>query len=192
MKNLKLIIEELIEYGKVHLDLNDLDAIYVRNLLLNRLHVDSPFEGEADFSFIKELKVPDVILDELRETLASEGFENIELLLVEIMGMISPMPNYVSRKVLALEKEAPGKGLDYLFDLEIKNNYIQKTAIDRNIYFKKEYEDNFLEITINLSKPEKKNTDIAKLLTKQAVKYPKCLLCLENLGYAGRSDHPAR
>lgn len=192
MKDLKLIIEELIEYGKVHLDLNDLDAIYVRNLLLHRLNEDAPYDKEVDLSFIKDLTVPDVLLDELRETLSSKGFENIELLLVEIMGMISPMPSAVSEKVLELEKQEPGKGLDYLFNLEIKNNYIQKTAIDRNIYFKKEYPDNFLEITINLSKPEKKNTDIAKLLTKQAVKYPQCLLCLENLGYAGRSDHPAR
>ena len=147
MKDLKLIIEELIEYGKVHLDLNDLDAIYVRNLLLHRLNEDAPYDKEVDLSFIKDLTVPDVLLDELRETLSSKGFENIELLLVEIMGMISPMPSAVSEKVLELEKQEPGKGLDYLFNLEIKNNYIQKTAIDRNIYFKKEYPDNFLELT---------------------------------------------
>ena len=193
MKDLKLIIEELIQYGRVHLSLNELDAVYVRNLLLHRLNEASPYEGECDFAFIDELKVPDMLLDELRETLSSKGVENIELLLVEIMGMLTPMPSTVAERVLALEKEEPGKGLDYLFDLEIKNNYIQKTAIDRNIYFKKEYEDNFLEITINLSKPEKKNSDIAKLLTKtNNVKYPKCLLCIENLGYEGRSDHPAR
>ena len=124
MKDLKLIIEELIEYGKVHLDLNDLDAIYVRNLLLHRLNEDAPYDKEVDLSFIKDLTVPDVLLDELRETLSSKGFENIELLLVEIMGMISPMPSAVSERVLELEKQEPGKGLDYLFNLEIKNNYI--------------------------------------------------------------------
>lgn len=193
MKDLKLIVEELIQYGKIHLHLNDLDAIYVRNLLLHRLNEPSPYEGECDFAFINDLKVPDVLLDELRETLSSKGVENIELLLVEIMGMLTPMPSDVAKTVLELEKQEAGKGLDYLFDLEIKNNYIQKTAIDKNIYFKKEYEDNFLEITINLSKPEKKNSDIAKLLTKtENVKYPKCLLCIENLGYEGRSNHPAR
>lgn len=193
MKELNLIVEELIQYAKVHLNLDELDAIYVRNLLLHKLNEAVPYEGECDFSFIDELKVPDVLLDELRENLSSKGVEDIELLLVDIMGLLSPMPSVVASKTLELEKQEAGKGLDYLFDLEIKNNYIQKTAIDRNIYFKKEYEDNFLEITINLSKPEKKNTDIAKLLTKtNNVKYPKCLLCIENLGYEGRSDHPAR
>jgi len=193
MKEINKIIEELIEYAKIHLDLNDLDAIYVRNILLNKLQATEPYEGEIDIDYIKQLKVPDVLLDELREYLSSKEYSNIELLLVDIMGILSPRPNYVAEKVLTLEKQKAGLGLDYLFDLEIKNNYIQKTAIDKNIYFKKEYEDNFLEITINLSKPEKKNSDIAKLVTtKVATKYPKCLLCKENLGYAGRSDHPAR
>ena len=122
MKDLKLIIEELIQYGRVHLSLNELDAVYVRNLLLHRLNEASPYEGECDFAFIDELKVPDMLLDELRETLSSKGVENIELLLVEIMGMLTPMPSTVAERVLALEKEEPGKGLDYLFDLEIKNN----------------------------------------------------------------------
>lgn len=193
MKELNVIIEELIEYGKVHLGLDDLDAIYVRNILMHKLNVSHPYNDKLDLTYIKELKVPDVLLDELRETLSALGFDNIELLLVEIMGELSPRPSFVSQKALSLEKEKPGKGLDYLFDLEIKNNYIQKTAIDKNIYFKKDYGDNFLEITINLSKPEKKNSDIAKLITnKVEVKYPQCLLCKENLGYAGRNDHPAR
>ena len=109
------------------------------------------------------------------------------------MGLLTPMPSEVINKINALENKKVDLGLDYLFDLQIKNNYIQKTAIDKNIYFKKEYDDNFLEITINLSKPEKNNKEVAKLLKKVTEeKYPKCLLCLENLGYAGREDHPAR
>lgn len=195
MKDLNIIIEELIEYGKVHLGLEDLDAIYARNILMHKLNIASPYEDDLDLDFIKDLKVPDILLDELRENLLASGKENVELLLVDIMGELSPRPSFVADKVLSLEKEEHGKGLDYLFDLEIKNNYIQKTAIDKNIYFKKEYkeDDNFLEITINLSKPEKKNSDIAKLISnKVTVKYPKCLLCKENLGYEGRNDHPAR
>ena len=193
MKALNEIIEELIEYGKAHLDLSGYDVIYIRNILLKRVKEDLPYLGDRDFSFVKDLEVPDVILDDLKVALIEKGFEDVDLLIVEIMGLLTPMPSFVSEKVLRLEKEEPGKGLDYLFNLSIKNNYIQKTAIDKNIYFKKEYEDNFIEITINLSKPEKKNSDIAKLLTKtQTVKYPKCLLCKENLGYQGRADHPAR
>lgn len=193
MKDLGLIIEELIEYGKVHLGLLKLDAIYARNALLKLLEVSHPFDGEIDNEFIKNLEVPDVILDEVREHLVEKNIPNPDLVLVEIMGILTPTPSFVGHKVLELEKEEKGKGLDYLYDLSIKNNYIQKTAIDKNIYFKKEYDDNFLEITINLSKPEKNNKDIAKLLIKSNdVKYPKCLLCIDNLGYAGRPDHPAR
>ena len=133
------------------------------------------------------------MLDEFRIALSEKGFDNIELLLVELMGIISPMPSATYEMVYTLEKEEKGKGLDYLFNLQIKNNYIQKTAIDRNIYFKKSFGNKFLEITINLSKPEKNNNDIKKLLIKNNdVKYPKCLLCIENLGYKGRVDHPAR
>ena len=194
MKELGLIIEELIEYGKCHLGLMKYDAIYARNELLHLLDVDHPYYGDVDTSFIKDLLVPDVILDELKEHLVAKNVANPDLVLVQVMGMLSPAPSYVGHKVLDLEKEEPGKGLDYLHDLSIKNNYIQKTAIDKNVYFKKEYGDNFLEITINLSKPEKNNKDIAKLLTKPAgdVKYPKCPLCIENLGYFGRGDHPGR
>ena len=171
MKDLGLIIEELIEYGKVHLGLLKLDAIYARNALLKLLDVLHPFDGEIDNEFIKNLEVPDVILDEVREHLVEKNIPNPDLVLVEIMGILTPTPSFVGHKVLELEKEEKGKGLDYLYDLSIKNNYIQKTAIDKNIYFKKEYDDNFLEITINLSKPEKNNKDIAKLLSKMLIMY---------------------
>lgn len=193
MKDLGLIIEELIEYGKIHLGLFKLDAIYARNSLLHLLEVDHPFDGDFDKEFIKNLEVPDVLLNEVKEHLIAKNAANPELILTQIMGLLSPTPSFVGHKVLELEKEEKGKGLDYLYDLSIKNNYIQKTAIDKNIYFKKDYGDNFLEITINLSKPEKNNKDIAKLLKKSNdIKYPKCLLCIENLGYFGRDDHPGR
>ena len=144
MKDLRIIIEELIAYAKVHLDLGDLDAVYVRNLLLHKLHVSAPYEGEVDTEFVKDLIVPDVIVEELKEVLIEQGDENADLTIVDIMGTLTPMPQAVADKVLKLEKEEAGKGLDYLFNLEIKNNYIQKTAIDKNIYFRKDYEDNFL------------------------------------------------
>ena len=193
MNELSIIVEKLLVYAKEHLDLDELDLIYTRNLLLNKLNIDEPYYGEFEKDYIKDLSVPDVLLDELRVILSEQGVQDIELLLVDIMGMLSPLPSVVRERVLTLEQEKSGLGLDYLFNLQIKNNYIQKTAIDRNVYFKKEFEDNFLEITINLSKPEKKNSDIKKLLTdKVQLTYPKCLLCIENLGYKGRSNHPAR
>ena len=136
MNNIEIIIKELIEYGKVHLDLDELDSIYVRNEILDLLKLDSISEEELDLSYIKDLKVPDSLLDKLKNYLENNNFENPDLLLVRIMGLLSPLPSQVVKKVNEKEKEQSGKGMDYLFDLEIKNNYIQKTAIDKNIYFK--------------------------------------------------------
>lgn len=193
MKELNHIVEELLYYGKFHLSLSDIDSIYVRNLIYSRLNITHPYNGEINKKSIEQLIVPDALIEELKLSLNEKGFKNTDLLIVEIMGLLTPMPSEVINKINSLEKEKSGLGLDYLFDLQIKNNYIQKTAIDKNIYFRKDYEDNFLEITINLSKPEKNNKEVAKLLKKTSEeKYPKCLLCLENLGYGGREDHPAR
>lgn len=192
--DIRLTIEKLLRYAKTHLQLEKDDELYFRNILLNRLYVDEPYDGELNLDYIDSLEVPDSILEEVKEYLLSIGNTSPELLITEIMGLLSPLPSKVVFLTKELEKAKSGLGLDYLYNLSIKNNYIQKTAIDKNLYFKKEYENNFLEITINLSKPEKNNKDIAKLLVKsdKKEKYPKCALCKENLGYKGRSDHPSR
>lgn len=193
MNSLGLVIEKIVYYGIKHLDLDELDALYLKNILLNKFGLKIPDYSNFNHLEIENLEVPDLLISELKESLLENDYENPDLLVTEVMGLISPLPSMVKDKVLSLEKQKPGLGLDYLFNLQIKNYYIQKTAIDRNIYFKKEYDNNFLEITINLSKPEKNNKDIAKLLNKTiSDKYPKCLLCKENLGYGGRSDHPCR
>ena len=191
------LVKKLVHYGKVHLGLNDLDAIYVENVLYRKLKL-VPTKEEVDLTYINDLKVPDVLLDELRAYIRETNLvneENIELFIVELMGDITPLPSQVVNRFNELRKEEGNQAAcNYLLDLEIKNNYIQKTAVDKNIYWKAEFPNNFLEITINMSKPEKNNKDIAKLISapKTNVKYPKCLLCIENLGYQGRSDHPAR
>lgn len=189
------IIQKLLYYAKVKLGLQEFDSIYVQNQLLDLFHLTSMENTSIDEKTIENLQVPDVLLEELRTYLKENTTYNdkeIERLLVKVMGIITPMPNDVISHFTTLEKENPQTALDYLYQLEIYNNYIQKTAVDRNLYWKAEFPTNYLEITINLSKPEKKNSDIAKLVGKKDVSYPKCLLCLENLGYAGRDDHPAR
>lgn len=191
------LVKKLVYYGQIHLGLNKLDSIYVENVLYRKLRIN-PDEEIYDLSFIDNLKVPDLLLDELRVHIRENKLvdeSNVELFIVEIMGDITPLPSQVVDKFHYLkDKYGNQEACNYLLDLEIKNNYIQKTAVDKNIYWKAEFPDNFLEITINMSKPEKNNKDIAKLISapKATIKYPKCLLCIENLGYQGRSDHPAR
>ena len=175
------LVKKLVYYGKVHLGLNELDSIYVENALYRKLKL-LPEEKEYDLSYIKDLKVPDILIDELRNYIKENNLvdeDKVELFIVEIMGDITPLPSQVVEKFNELKTlYGNQKACEYLLDLEIKNNYIQKTAVDKNIYWKAELENNFLEITINMSKPEKNNKDIAKLISspKINVKYPKNIL----------------
>lgn len=192
--NINSTIKKLITYASLKLDLQDWDKVYVQNRLLDILGLDAYEDQEINVDEINNLLVPDVIIAELQEYLSSKGLDakEVELLVTKVMGVISPLPSAVLNKFLALEKKDSQSALDYLYNLQVYNNYIQHTAVSKNKYWKAEFEDNFLEITINLSKPEKKNSDIAKLIGKTDVTYPKCLLCVENLGYAGRVNHPSR
>ena len=200
MIDAKITVEKLISYAKEFLHLNAFDEVYARNLLLRELRLTAPYQGnDLDLKFIKDLTVPDVLLDELctyaeKEGIISEGER--ERYSAYVMGILTPLPSEVNR-VFKLLRESIGaqEACDYLYQLCIKNNYIQKTAIDRNIKWDANFDKNPLEITINLSKPEKSNKDIAKALSEPkpaTEKYPLCPLCKENEGFAGTETHPAR
>ena len=117
--DIKLTIEKLLRYARVHLSMSALDEVYFRNVLLNRFKVDSPYEGELNLDYINDLKVPDTLLDEVKEYYLSINEENIELKLIELMGLLSPLPSMVSNKVSMLEEKQKGLGLDYLYNLSI-------------------------------------------------------------------------
>ena len=143
-----------------------------------------------------------VVPDELINELISYAIENqladneieADLFANYIMGVLSPKPSEVNNMFMSLkEKTGSQSACDYLYNLSIKNYYVRKTAIDKNIKWDADKLDIPLEITINLSKPEKNNKDIAKLLTApKSDKYPECMLCKENEGFYGTLTHPAR
>jgi UDPglucose--hexose-1-phosphate uridylyltransferase len=191
-------INELISYAKIHLGMNEFDSLYFKNILLGELGISKPSTSIVDIHKIENLMVPDSLLDKIKEYLVNvKKMDEIsaDLFITKLMGFISPNPSKVVEEFNKYEKESPKKALDYLYDLSIKNNYVQKTKIDKNLVWETSYPDKNLEISINLSKPEKNNKDIAKLVAKvdpKEEKYPKCLLCLENLGFYGNSSQPAR
>ena len=192
---IETIIQELVTYAKEKLGLKKYDAIYVQNELLNLFHLDSIENEEIDVNQIRSLEVPDLLINKLRDYLkdnTSMSSNEVEREIVQVMGIITPTPEMVISTFQEIEKTNSKEALDYLYKLQIHNNYIQKTAVDKNLYWKAPFDKNYLEITVNLSKPEKKNSDIAKLIAKKDISYPKCVICLENLGYAGRDNHPAR
>ena len=193
----KLLAEKLLVYAERFLYLNKRDETYFRNILLREFGLSEPMEEVPDLSIVKEYDVPDAIVSEVEEYalengIVKDGEQN--LYSTYIFGILSPLPSKVNEEFLKIKgKDGIKAACRYFYDLSVKNNYVQKTAIGRNL--KWEYKDgaNVLEITINLSKPEKNNKDVAKLLiAPKKNKYPACLLCKENEGYKGTATHPAR
>ena len=193
----KLLIEKLLCYAEEFLHLNPRDEIYFRNILLRELRLTEPLENAGDLSYVKGYDVPDPLVNELEEYAVENGIsaeEEKSLFSGYIMGILSPLPSAVNGEFYAIKAEKGIKAAcEYLYGLSVKNDYVKKTAISKNL--KWEYADGgrTLEITVNLSKPEKDNKEIAKLLTQKVVSgYPKCRLCKENEGFAGNISYPAR
>ncbi len=193
----KLLTEKLLAYAKAHLHLPEEDEIYMRNVLLSQFGLSEPYDGVADVSDAVNADVPDALAEDLKNFALEAGLcteDFAERYVADVFGMLSPRPSQINRAFCKLKKEkGPQAACDYLYGISVKNGYVQKTAIARNL--KWDYIDgkNKLEITVNLSKPEKNNKDIAKLLTApQSKKYPSCALCKENEGFEGTATHPPR
>ncbi len=193
----RLLTEKLLAYARAHLHLSETDEIYTRNVLLSAFGESTPWEGEIDRAAIAAATVPDDLAEELRAYATEKGLcteADAALYVADVFGRLTPLPSAINemfRRTLAAG--GPQAACDEFYDLCVKNGYIQKTAIARNL--KWAYADGArqLEITVNLSKPEKNNKDIAKLLTApQTKKYPACALCKENEGYFGSATHPPR
>lgn len=184
----KLLAKSLAYYSVCHLNRSGYDQIYLENLLLHRFHELEASHLEIDKERINKMEVPDEFIKELSNISDDLNFP------IEIMGLLTPSPSEVIRDFWNKRSSInPSKALDNLYNLQIKNYYIQKTAIDKNVHWFYHFENNYLEITINLSKPEKNNKDIAtSLKKKEEIKYPQCILCKENIGYSGNQFSPAR
>ncbi|MBQ7307260.1 MAG: galactose-1-epimerase [Clostridia bacterium] len=189
----KVLVEELIRYAKTNLYMEDLDEIYFRNLLLTQFKLKDPINYDIDFEEVDNLKVPDRLIKTIESyavkyNLVEYGdankFSNY------IMGLLSPLPSKINRTFEEIKNINAKKATDYFYDLCIKNNYIQKTQIDKNLMWSFTDTGKKIEVTINLSKPEKSNKEIAKLAKEKVVdnvNYPMCPLCKENEGYYGSS-----
>ncbi len=195
----KLLVEKLIVYATKFLYMSELDETYMRNTLLVHFKLDAPMEKVPNLEYIKHMTVPDVLLDEIKdyamENNIAEDDTQKTLFASFIMGCLTQKPSEINQSFNYIrEKMGAQPACDYLYNLSVMNNYIQKTAIEKNLGWTHKDGDNLLEITINLSKPEKDNKDIAKLLKEgnKDKKYPACALCPENEGYLGGYNHPPR
>lgn len=110
----------------------------------------------------------------------------------KIMDLITPIPSVVNQNFWKFYKEDKKKATDYFYQISQINDYIKTRNIARNVAFTRETSYGTLQITINLSKPEKTIADIELAKNTPKTKYPSCALCMENEGYHGNSNHPAR
>lgn len=169
------------------------DEVYTANRLLDVLHVEDYVPKEVDETLETATPILECMLDYAAEKGLIEGTtDERDLFDTRIMDCVMPRPSEVVRQFRAHYEESPREATDYYYALSIASNYIRKARIDKNIAWKTATEFGDLDVTINLSKPEKDPRDIAKAKLAKASGYPKCLLCRENEGYAGRVNHPAR
>ncbi len=188
MKEQDGLIEELLAYAKFHLHCDELDLFYLRNRLKEVLNVDI-FAKQIDTEWIASMKTPDLLIDKIRKHKINVGEEIDEAAIAGILGMMTPPPSVVAERIRELEEKESESGLEYLYDLCVKNDYIRSSAIEKNRFFSQKLRGKTMEIEINLSKPEKNGRESRK---EKQNEYPKCPLCLENIGYSGDGKQPSR
>ena len=193
MKDINSLIAQLVQYGKEKGLVAKEDEIYTINRLLEILHLDEYKETVCE----EEMKLED-ILAQIMDWAYENGVmqENSvvyrDLFDTKLMGALVPAPSVVIKKFRELYKESPKKATDFYYDFSCNTDYIRRYRIAKDRKWKAETEYGTLDITINLSKPEKDPKAIAAAKNAKQSAYPKCLLCKENEGYAGRINHPAR
>ncbi len=190
-------LNNLISFALHHSLITPEDKIWAANSLIGILKLNSfEFEDEsgAPETFSKS---PDSILSKILDWAAENNLiENTgterDLLDTELMGVFTPRPSDVIENFHSLEKKSPVEATDYFYSLGVSSNYIRSERTAKNICWKTSTEFGELDITINMSKPEKDPREIAKARAVKSSGYPKCLLCKENEGFYGHHGHPAR
>ena len=186
------LISELVKYGIENGLIDQEDKVFVINRLLEMYGLDNFKWSDEEVRPIAD------ILSDMTDYAVKSGIieedtvTNRDLFDTKIMGVITPMPSYVRNKFRELYAESPKKATDFYYKLSQDTNYIRTDRIAKDEKWVADTEYGVIDITINLSKPEKDPRDIAKAANQAKSEYPKCLLCEENEGYAGTISHPAR
>ena len=199
-------ILELTEYGLATGLISADDRVYTINRLMELFEIDEikdevfeAFAKRPGFTQETAEEALEGILDEMMEYAYANGImkENSivykDLFDTKIMGCLVARPSEVrSRFAKLYEEDSPLAATDYFYKLSCDSNYIRRQRIKKDQRWTTKTEFGILDITINLSKPEKDPKAIAAAKNAAQSAYPKCQLCMENEGYAGRVNHPAR
>ena len=186
-------IRELVEYGIEKGLMQEEDRIYVTNLILDVLKLDAYEEPEVvnrDAGLEKILKG---LMDYACEKgLIEDSVTERDLLDTRLMNCLLPRPSQVIARFESLYQESPKRATDFFYQFSQDADYIRRYRIEKDMKWVVGSPYGEIDITINLSKPEKDPKAIAAARLAKQSGYPKCLLCKENEGYAGTLTHPAR
>ncbi len=185
-------IKKLVQYGIDTGLMPECERIYATNLLLEMFHEDDyedvAIEGEIDLE-----EVLKALLDEAcSRGIIEDSIGYRDLVDTKMMNCLTPRPAQVQKEFYDLYEESPEKATDYFYKLSQDSDYIRRYRVKKDLKWKVPSEYGEIDITINLSKPEKDPKAIAAAKNAKSSAYPKCQLCVENEGYAGRLNHPAR
>ena len=184
------LVEKFVTKVIAESTFEELDRIYLSNRVL-ALVGDGVLEVETDQDDLIELK--DQLVEEaVRLETIEDSLAAREILGADLMDLVTPCPSQVNRDFWATYAQSPEQAIADFYQLSQKNDYIKLKAIAKNIAYRVPSDYGELEITINLSKPEKDPKEIAAAKLVKSSNYPQCQLCMENEGYHGRVNHPAR
>ncbi len=186
-------IKKLVQYGIDTGLTPECERIYTTNLLLEVMGEDEYTDPDCDLS---DIVLEDVLADLLDEAVARGLIEDSvvyrDLFDTKLMNCLMPRPSQVQEKFFQAYERSAQEATDYFYKLSQDCDYIRRYRVRKDKKWTVETDYGTLDITINLSKPEKDPKAIAAAKNAKQSAYPKCQLCMENEGYAGRTNHPAR
>ncbi|HEP1810320.1 TPA: UDP-glucose--hexose-1-phosphate uridylyltransferase [Streptococcus suis] len=184
------LVDRFVEQVIANSSFEEMDAIYLRNRVL-ALVGDQVLTVQTELTDLIELK-EELLVHGVRTGFVGELLEEQDIVGACLMDLITPSPSQVNRNFWQTYQDSPEQAIGDFYELSKRNDYIKMAAIAKNVYYQVDTDYGKLEITINLSKPEKDPKSIAAATKAETSNYPKCLLCMENEGYQGRINHPAR
>ncbi|MGN1415911.1 MAG: UDP-glucose--hexose-1-phosphate uridylyltransferase [Oscillospiraceae bacterium] len=185
-------IDRLIDYGlKTELITPD-DVIFTRNSLLDTLKLSDYIHEEYTGEMPLEEILKNLLDYACEQQMIDDNITERDLFDTRLMACLTPRPSEVIAKFRELYEKSPKDATDRFYKFSCDTDYIRRYRIAKDMKWKTSTKYGEIDITINLSKPEKDPKAIAAAKNAKASGYPKCLLCPENVGYAGRLNHPAR
>lgn len=186
-------VKKLVQYGIDTGLTPECERIYATNLLLDVLKEDEYTDPDCDLSnIVLEDVLKDLLDAAVEKGLIEDSIVYRDLFDTRLMNCLMPRPATVQENFEAAYKKSPQDATDYFFKLSQNSDYIRRYRVKKDKKWTVDTQYGTLDITINLSKPEKDPKAIAAAKNAKQSAYPKCLLCVENEGYAGRVNHPAR